>query len=503
MKLSINQGVLFYLIALLLIGLNISPFLNGISQIAILALLFFSLPKSFYPFFLDKKVQIFTVFLLIQLFSILYSTNLQYALKDLRIKSVFLLFPFLFAVFGKINRAAYTKLLWILTIGAILSIIAGVYKVWQLPDLDMRQYSIFISHIRFSYILAAIILLHLYEILLNQKLYSLTKLIAIAILFSFMIFLSSLSAIFAFLITATIILYLYFTNLKLKIFLAILFLGPTIFGLKVLFDYLPNESFENQLKKYQLSGNENYYLRVKAKENGNYIGFNLNESEIEKIWPEISGMQIDSARETIPILLRYLSSLGLSKDSAGITKLSPNDIQNIKSGISNYNFATKSNLYNRLYILYWEIDRFGNGEMPVGHSFTQRLIFWKAALGIIWQNPFFGVGIGDLPDSFAKYYQEKMPFWPEKFRKKTHNQFLSFFVSNGLLGGSMIIFALYLPFFLFQKKNIQLKIIILLMSISMLTEDTFETQAGATFFAFMYNLFLYADFENQEVSSPK
>jgi hypothetical protein len=37
----------------------------------------------------------------------------------------------------------------------------------------------------------------------------------------------------------------------------------------------------------------------------------------------------------------------------------------------------------------------------------------------------------------------------------------------------------------------------------MLTEDTFETQAGATFFAFMYNLFLYADFENQEVSSPK
>jgi len=500
-NLSVNQGIAFFLAALLLVGLMISPFLNGLSQLAILILLLFSLPKSLLPFLHDKKIQLFTLFFFIHILSFFYSNNISYALKDLRIKSVFLLFPFLFAVFGKINHRAYIQLLWILTLGAVLAAIIGVYKYVQNSTLDWRHYSVFISHIRFSYVIATIILLHLWEMMMNKKFYRLPKLMLLTFLFAYLLFLSSLSAIFSIFFTGVFIFGSYLNNVKSKILMAFLFSIPLFFALHVLLDYLPNESFEQQIKKNQLVGNENYYLRVKAKENGYYIGINLNELEIQGNWHKISGLSGDSLKTSISLVLRYLTSKGLSKDSAGLASLSQNDIQNIKSGMSNYKFAKKNNFYKRLYIFYWELDRFWHGESPAGHSSTERLVFWNAAIHIIAQNPIFGVGIGDLPDAFSGYYRHEMPLWPEKYRKKTHNQFLSFLVGNGILGGSIIIVALYLPFFLYHKKNIPLKMIIVLMSISMLTEDTFETQAGATFFAFFYSLFIYADFENQELSS--
>jgi O-antigen ligase len=232
------------------------------------------------------------------------------------------------------------------------------------------------------------------------------------------------------------------------------------------------------------------------KENGYYIHINIHLSELKRGWnarcpsdtfsfePELYNVK------RYELLLRYMASKGLLKDSTGIAALSDEDIQNIHNNISNYRYKDWSFLHQRVYELVNEYDDFITGRNLNGNSVTMRYYFWKAALFAIHDKPVFGVGTGDVQNQMNKSYALSDSPLHKNYWKRPHNQFLTITVAFGLCGLAFFLITLFYPFTkLYRKLNVLYMCFIVVYISSFMTEDTIETQAGVTFFAF-FNTYL-------------
>jgi hypothetical protein len=231
-------------------------------------------------------------------------------------------------------------------------------------------------------------------------------------------------------------------------------------------------------------------------ENGHYVMIYLCEKELEEEWNKRS--QLDySGKDKLGqklkyTLIRYLTSKGLRKDAGGIKQLDENDIKAIENGVANYIFLRKYSLYPRVYQVYWEIDNYRHGSNPSGHSVAQRIAYKNAAEFIIRNNLFFGVGTGDVQDEFDDYYSNIDKQIKPEYRRRAHNQYLTFIVTFGLVGFLLSIIGMFLPVFLSKNwKNYLFISFALIGFISMLNEDTLETQTGVSFFTFFYSILLF------------
>ena len=114
-------------------------------------------------------------------------------------------------------------------------------------------------------------------------------------------------------------------------------------------------------------------------------------------------------------------------------------------------------------------------------------------LNIIKKNPILGVGTGDISNAFNDYYEETASKLNEENRLRSHNQYLAITVAFGIIGLLWYLFSLLYP--LSEKKNRNYLYIIFLaiMLLSMLTEDTLETQIGVTLFAFFNSFLVFAN----------
>jgi len=188
-------------------------------------------------------------------------------------------------------------------------------------------------------------------------------------------------------------------------------------------------------------------------------------------------------------LVRFLTSKGLRKDADAVYALTDNEIKSIEAGIPNVNSQKMSDIRSRMNQVIWEIDNLLKGGDPSGHSVAQRLEFWRAATGIIKTHPFVGVGTGDLLIAFNSQYVLMNTKLDEFHRLRSHNQYLSVAAAFGIPGLIYFLFALLYPL----RKAKQLPAIFILFLIicmvSMLTEDTLETQPGATFVGLFFILF--------------
>ncbi|MFP4366569.1 MAG: O-antigen ligase family protein, partial [Bacteroidales bacterium] len=213
-------------------------------------------------------------------------------------------------------------------------------------------------------------------------------------------------------------------------------------------------------------------------------------------------MQGHEVRHT---LIRYLTSRGLDKDAEGVARLTETDILNIERGMANHIYQHKKWLYPRIYQIIWEIDNYRKGGNPSGHSFAQRLEYWKTGFEIIRNNFWFGVGTGDVDISYETQYALGETQLSPQWQLRAHNQLLTFFISFGITGFIIVIYSMIAPFFIEKRQTHILPFIFACIALlSMLTEDTLETQAGATFFALFYALFIFAmdDYGAENVSIP-
>jgi hypothetical protein len=190
-------------------------------------------------------------------------------------------------------------------------------------------------------------------------------------------------------------------------------------------------------------------------------------------------------------LIRYLNSKGLRKDANGINQLSDADIANVEKGIANVEFVKKYSLKKRIYKLIWEYNLYKNGNQAYGHSLVQRIVLWKTSFSLISENPVFGVGTGDVKNAFQNKFVETNSVLRDT-GLRSHNQYLSITVALGFVGLLVFIFSLIYPATVLKMWSFTPYFyLFVIISMSMLWEDTIESQVGVTTFAFFSSIYLF------------
>jgi hypothetical protein len=229
------------------------------------------------------------------------------------------------------------------------------------------------------------------------------------------------------------------------------------------------------------------------KENGVYTRRYIARKEIENEWNKASDYSFKNEQNVDNLiaqrLYRYMSSKGLKKDSLSFSTLSNQEIKAIENGVANYYYFTHTKLQNRLHKTFYEIREFRRTDNASGYSLAMRLVYWKTALLIIKKNLWLGVGTGDVKIAFKKEYTEGNTTLDSKYRKRTHNQILTFGVTFGLIGLTLALFSIFYPLKFAKNKKLAL-VFVSMMALSFLTEDTLETQAGITLYSFFYCLLI-------------
>jgi hypothetical protein len=448
-------------------------------------------------------------FYALHLLGMTYTDQLQCGLNDLRNKLPLLILPLLFFSTKPLSPKEF-RTLFLFFFAAVLvssfccfAVYAGYTKK---VVLDVRQASVFMSHIRFSLFIAFAITGMLYFLYRETSLV-LRALFALGCvwLFFFMYTLEMATGFISLLIVVSVLLFVYSlfrfrraASLAVFVVLAGLLSIAGYYATNSLRMYEPlHHKPSNRLLTATSNGRP--YLQdtlFGLAENGNLITVNINDEELEKEWRQRSALpyrEKDKKGNTLRFtIIRYLASKGLSKDSLAIHSLSETDIRNIERGISNYNYANQTGLVTRWHELIWEYTKYTRGENPSGHTLMMRLEFWKTACYIISQHPLFGVGTGDIQASFNAAYVSLDSQLDPAWRLRCHNQYLAVGVAFGLCGLVWFLVYLFLPAIRLRQNLHKLYWPFFLIALlSFLTEDTLETQSGVTFFIFFHTLFLW------------
>jgi hypothetical protein len=188
-------------------------------------------------------------------------------------------------------------------------------------------------------------------------------------------------------------------------------------------------------------------------------------------------------------LIRYLTSKDLRKDADGIAALTQEDVLAIEKGIPTCIEPTQHGLSQRLSRIFFEWSNYKAGGSPDGHSVIQRLEFWKTAWLIIQRNMWTGVGTGDIKSAFQDGYNERNSMLSNRYRLRAHNQYLTMWATYGLFGLIIFLCITFWPILTASRSDLNLQMIVLLVAISFLTEDTLESQAGVMLMAYFYSMF--------------
>jgi hypothetical protein len=262
--------------------------------------------------------------------------------------------------------------------------------------------------------------------------------------------------------------------------------------------YQVEEIKPEKIETHTVNGNAYVHdFSKKFIENGHYTWIYLCETELREEWNRVSEFDYDGrdphGNRIRHTLIRYMTSMGLKKDSAGLARLSMEDIRMIEQGRTNYLQGRKFSLYNKLYEVIWQVDVYRKNGNPSGHSVTQRILYLTAGWDIFRQNLWTGVGTGDVAEAYESYYEEVDSTLSLRWRLRAHNQLLTFLLTYGIFGFILIMAGFLYPVYLERKWKDYFMIMFLLVGFfSMLNEDTLETHTGVSFFAFFYALFLFA-----------
>lgn len=464
----------------------------------------------------NKSLLLFISSYFILVLGLFYTKDFNYAFHDLKIKLPILILPIVLATGNKLYYKQIRFILYFFIGGVLLaSLIAGsVYLGFGSTEVvERNDISVFISHIRFALLVDLALFFSFYFIYKEKNIFIKAPLILIAIWFGIFLFiLQALTGIIVLVVVFFILGFKYSFHIKnfmAKIFSVVFFI--TLFLLMssyisksvAKFNYKEKIDLENIDKFTQLGNEYNHNFDNQYTENGHYVWLYYCEKELEEEWNKNSKIDYrgrDKKSQRIKFtLIRYLTSKDLRKDANGVQHLSKQDVVNIENGLTNYIFAKKLSVLPRIYEIVWEVNHYNNGGNPSGHSIAQRLEYLKAAKLITKDHVLFGVGIGDVKTEFANIYKEMGSKLANKWRLRTHNQYMTFVVSSGIIGLILILFFWFAPILMKKKtKDYLFLVFILIALLSMINEDTLETSTGVSFFAFFYALLLFGKLNKEE-----
>lgn len=507
--LSLSQ---FYLLAVWMIsGLpineihnmfpNKSFFKRLFSQIGVALYGIWNNIKNRFNIFLHNKIAIILVSLFIMhVIGLIYTSDFQYAVKDLRIKLPLIVFPVILSSMKPLNKKHFDIVLWFFIASVFFVSIFSAVKLFRHDFVDVRELSVFVSHIRFCLCMVFSIFIMAY--FLVKRDYKLIVKVGILVLIAWFcwqikIFESFISVLI--IINLCLILLLYFIfkhkSVKFRIISTIVIIALLSLIIYRVYDIVrdcrtPEKVIVEQLDKTTKLGNPYIFDTIHfGVEDGRYVGLYLSKKEMIKAWNQRSDMNVKNSNNYY-ILVRYLTSKGLRKDAEGVEQLTEEDIDNIENKIANYNYINNPGIKTRISKLMVAYEKYKKKNDINESSVFQRLEYIKASLHIIRKHPVFGVGTGDIINAFKQFYEENNSNLKQENRNRSHNQYLSITIVFGIIGLIWFLITMLYPYFSDKKnRNFLYSVFLFIILFSMLSEDTIETQIGVTLYAF-FNSFL-------------
>lgn len=431
---------------------------------------------------------------------------------DLQKTLFFFVIPFAFIIGKPLNSHQKRLLFYVFVFSVFVATVVAVFN-WFIKsesvNFGIHKISL-ISHIRFSF---QLILVFWFLILFIQKntqrlsKYNKTGLLLLSFYFLFFLFFQqSLTGVIAFGASLLFVVFLIIqTQEKYRIILhsilIVLILGPVLYSLSIINSFYKIEKINPEtIEKTTALGNPyEHDFKNKAVENGRYTFLYICHDEMREEWNQISTKKYDDLLPNgFPLystLIRYLTSKGLKKDAQGVKSLSSEDIRNVENGISNVIFQKKKyTLYPRIYQTVWEFYMYSETGNPSYQSFSQRIEFTKAALSIIGENFWFGVGSGNWKAEFEKTYISNHSKLEKSLYASSHNQYLNYMVKFGFIGLLVILFCIIYPVIKYKSyRNTLFLIFLVFMFFANFADSNLETHMGSSFFLFFYCLLVVHD----------
>lgn len=445
---------------------------------------------------------------LLHLIGLLYTSDFDYALKDLRTKLPLLILPFIMSSMPPLTRRKTNLLLGFFVAAVFVGSLISFVVYLQQSYTDIREISLFVSTIRFSLtIVFSIFIIMVWLLRYHHQMRWWMMALLLALIFWLMGALMMLESAIGFvsLVSISAVFFLFrsfFIKDKIKKLISIglcivIPLGASLYIADIVRDLTTPQSIDfAALPRHSALGNEYRHDTIHfGIEDGRYVGIYFAETELAEAWNKRSNYEFygnDEAGQLIMYtIIRYLTSKDLRKDASGVEALSEQDIDFIQRGVANIRYMTSPSIRTRIsktLLGYQNLNFFSD---PNGSSDMQRLEYLKASVYIIKNNLWLGVGTGDLPIHFKNAYENINTPLKEQWRWRSHNQYLSVLIAFGLIGFLWFLFTLIYPaFYSGRYKDALYMMFLALMMISMMTEDTIETQIGVSLFAFFNAFFL-------------
>ena len=254
----------------------------------------------------------------------------------------------------------------------------------------------------------------------------------------------------------------------------------------------------SHLDERSAGGEQYYHDRAQPlRENGHYVWINVADGELQRAWRRRSErpyLHVDAKGQPLRhTLIRYMASMGLRKDSIGALSLTEEDVRRVESGVASVVVGRRDPIRARIDQLLYEWENYRAKGDASGHSVAMRYEFLRAGLAIAEENLLFGVGTGDTRPAFAAEYDRQQSTLDGIWRRRAHNEYLTLLISFGVIGLLWSLFSWIWPAVRMGAFRRPLFVCwAIIFAVSCLSEDTIETQMGATFFAFFYTLLVFA-----------
>ena len=494
-------------ICLLMVGMIFSTWLTSASQfiIAIAWIIKFDWINQFSSFIGNPVSKWLTLLFFIYLGTQFYTDNQQQGWNEIRILVPILSMPLLFGSGFSMSSKLFHQLMFfymLVVLAATFSCIPGFVQYYNGEIADVRTASKFVSHIRLSLHVSLAVFVAGYYLIRSKKYWYLLLYIFILIFWLFaMQSLTGLIIIFLLAFASGI----YFSLSKLQLIYSIL---GVVMGFIVVLSAI--KWFQNEYKAFMTpieaqiqtdlktpDGNAyEFDFSMPLIENGYYVYYYVNYSELAKEWASKSKLDFEGSdhfgQPLKQTLIRYMNSKGLKKDGKSLQGLTVNEIKHIENGIANCNYHQILGVKPRLYQFFWELEI----QKYINNSPSQGLMLkpflWKASHEIWANNKWFGSGAGDLKQEFENYYKAQNPNLNNELKLRSHNQFITIAITSGIIG--LFFYLLSIVKIISLNSNLRYTPIVyffLIVLLSMFTEDTLNTQAGVTFYAFFISFFSF------------
>ncbi len=522
-----------YLLGLLMVavGLTLSPFLMGMSQFWLVLVWFVdaSLPPlkggqggfkdKFSRFWHNTLAILLVAIFLMHLVGLLYTTDFQYAMKDLRVKLPILVMPFVLSSMPPLDRKRFDFVMLVYVLSVFVATLFSFSTYLKHDYEDVREISHFISHIRFCLNIVFCMAIIGYYLVKSRRavepvetpvLKCLNRFLQCFLLLWFVYQIYIFESLSGYVILAAVVIVsVVYAFLRWKkgrgwriavgVSALVVLLVASVVLKRQIKPMLKVESVDfSTLEQKTALGNDYWHDTIyNPVEDGKFVGLYYCKKEMQEAWSERSNLPFEgtttNGENLEATLARYLTSKDLRKDAQGVMALTDEDIRNIEQGVANYNNWKHPGLQARLSSTLFEYNLYRRFNNPNGGSLAQRIEFTRASFHIIGQHPWFGVGTGDVPQAFSQAYDEIQSPLKEEFRFRAHNQYLAIAVAFGLVGLAFFLFVLLFPWLSSRRNHTYLYLVFLcIMLLSMFPEDTLETQAGASLFAFFEAFLLFA-----------